>query len=503
MSLLGIDVGTTGCKAAVFSTRGAVLSLAYAEYDIQRPQPGWAELDSNQAWQLIKNTIASAVAQAGDADPVTALSVSSLGEAVVPVRADRSILGASLLNFDARGETFLPSLRQSIDRDELYRVNGNTLGNQYGLTKLLWIKTYRPEIYARADFFLHWSSFVAFMLGAEPAVDFSLANRTLLFDLEARTWSPRLVALAGLDLEKLPRAVPSGACVGTVSPAIAAQLGLPAGVAILSGAHDQCANAVGCGVIHEGMAVYGMGTYHCITPVYSRRQDQPAMLSSGLGAEHHAVPGKYVSFIYNQGGSLVKWYRDTFAHLDHLQAKSAGLEIYTELIREVPHGPSQILVLPHFAPTGPPEFIDNSSGVILGLRLETSRGAILKGLLESITFSLKEIIDRLPSTGIDIHEYRVSGGGSKSDAWIQICADILDQPFIRPRVTEAGCLGAAMMAAVGSAQFTSYDEAASAMITLDHTFEPDPRNVPLYQEQYQKYIQLWPLLRSYLTHPQS
>jgi xylulokinase len=498
MSLLGIDVGTSGCKAAVFSEEGTVLSLAYTEYDVQRPQPGWAELDALSAWQAIKSTITQAAAQAGRRDPIQALSISSLGEAMVPVTLDRRILGPSLLNFDRRGETFLPGLLASLRPEILFSINGNTPGNQYGLTKLMWIKANQPDLYARTDRFLHWSSFVGFMLGADPAVDYSLANRSLLFDLEQKTWSPLLLSVTGLDADKLPVTVPSGTPVGKVDEQVAAELGLLAGTLIVSGAHDQCANAIGCGVIRDGQAVYGMGTYHCITPVYSRRLNLDAMAANGLNTEHHAVPGKYVSFLYNQGGALIKWYRDTFAHLEHQQAQAGGQDIYSALIAETSEEPSGIFVLPHFTATGPPEFIDDSCGVILGLHLETRRGAILKGLMECATFYLKELVDRLPLTGIDIQEYRVSGGGSKSDAWIQTCADILGQPFTRPKVTEAGCLGAALMAGVGAGRFSSFDEGVTAMIDLDRTFDPNLTRVQQYQDQFKEYIKLWPLLRSFI-----
>src|SRR5512135_2430450 len=111
MSLLGIDVGTSGCKAAAFSEEGRLLALAYEEYDYQHPQPGWAELDARQVWECVQRTIAQVARQAHSRDPIKSLSVSALGEAVVPVTRRREILGPSLLNFDTRGAEYLPELR--------------------------------------------------------------------------------------------------------------------------------------------------------------------------------------------------------------------------------------------------------------------------------------------------------------------------------------------------------------------------------------------------------
>ncbi len=501
MSLLGIDVGTTGCKTAVFSSSGNSISSAYEEYDFKSPEPGQAELDSAAVWEKIKKTIARAVTEAdlkAGEDPVAALSVSSLGEAMVPVTSDRRILGPSLLNFDVRGEGYLEALQASVDKEWLYRINGNTLGNHYGLTKLMWIKEHRPGLYEQTYKFLHWGSFVAFMLGAEPAVDYSLANRSLLFNLDRKDWSDELLNTAGLDRATLPSPRPSGTVIGKVSKQAARELGLPENTAILTGAHDQCSNAVGCGVIREGSAMFGLGTYLCIVPVFSKRIAPGLMLERGLNTEHHALPDRFVSFIYNQTGSIVKWFRDTFAAAEHRLAQSRGEDIYERLFAELPDSPGPVMVLPHFSTMGPPDFISGSSGLFAGLKLSTTRGEILKGICEGSVFSLRKCVELLPGAGIEINDYRAVGGGSKSDRWIQTCADILNRPFVRPTVTEAGALGAAIMAGAGTGVFASIEEGSRAMVRLEKTFTPDPERAARYDLLFQKYRRLWPLLKEYL-----
>ena len=497
MSLLGIDVGTSGCKAALFSAGGELLAAAYAEYDIDHPQPGYAELDALRVWETVKGLVARAAASM-ESDPVRALAVSSMGEAVVPVTRERQILGPSIINFDRRGEEFLAELRAGMPAERLYRINGNTLGNNYSLTKLMWIQRHQPELYARAGLFLHWAGFISFMLGAEPAVDYSLANRTLLFDLDRADWSDELIAWAGLDRAKLPRPVPPGSVVGEVSDGMAQELGLLARVKIVAGAHDQNATALGCGVIREGQTVYGMGTFTCITPVFERRIDAGPMLARGLNTEHHAVPGRYVSFLYNQGGALLKWYRDTFAPLEKRQALAEGRDIYAGLIAEIPERPSEVLVLPHFMLTGPPEFIGGSSGVMLGLKLETTRGEILKGMLEGSVYYLKECVDTLPEVGIAIRDFRATGGGSKSDAWVQLSADIFGTPIVCPRITEAGALGAAILAGIGAGDFASAEQGVAAMVRLERSFTPDVAQHDRYARRYEQYKKLWPLLKDFL-----
>jgi xylulokinase len=497
MSLLGIDVGTGGCKAAVFSEDGQLLGLAYEEYDYKHSRPGWAELDTFQVWRQVKRTIGQAVADARG-DPVKALCVSSLGETVVPVTADRSILGPALLNFDVRGEEYLDELRGLIRDEQLYQINGNTLGNQYTLTKLKWLKQHQPDLYRQTPLFLLWSGFVSFMLGADAKADYSLANRTLLFDLERSDWSDEILDLAHLDREKLPPTVSSGVVIGSVARVIAAELGLPAGIPIVSGGHDQCCNGIGCGVVAPGQAMYGMGTYLCLMPVFGQRPETEVMLARGLNTEHHVISGKYVSFLYNQGGSLVKWFRNTFAAAERQHTQANGQDLYVALMSEMPEDVSRVMVLPHFAVTGPPDFIADSCGVMAGLKLETSRGEILKGLIEGMTFYIRATFETLAGAGIKVADFRAVGGGSKSDVWIQISADILGLPFVRLKIKEAGVLGAAILAGVGCGVFPSLEAGVETMVQLDRTFYPEPKKQGLYNERFAKYQRLWPLMADYL-----
>ena len=493
MSLLGIDVGTTGCKAAAFSTGGKLLALAYREYDATSPQPGYAELDAAKVWGEIRAAIRETVAQAS-ADPPVALAVASLGEAVVPVSEDRRILGPALLRFDARGAEYLDKLSSALDDDALYRIAGNTLGNQYGLTKLMWIRDHQPALYEQTYKFLPWSGFVGFMLGAEPVTDYSLANTTLLFNLDRETWSAELLALAGLEEDKLPNTARAGQVIGEVSSDMADELGLPAGVAVVSGAHDQCANALGCGVLRDGQAMLALGTHTCVVPVFGGRRDPGVMIPRELLTEHHAVSGKYVCVICTLGGALVKWFRDTFAAAEHREAQQAETDIYHVLMEEMPEQPSGVMVLPHFAAIGSSDSTTTPGAAIAGLKLETSRGEVLKGILEGTAFYLRDRVDTLPAAGIEISDFRVVGGGAKSDKWVQVCSNIMGRPCIRPQTTEAGSLGTAILAGLGKGLFASPDEAVAAMVSIDRAFEPDRQRQRTYDGRFERYKQLGALL---------
>jgi xylulokinase len=493
MSLLGIDLGTTGCKSAVFSEDGECLVLAYREYPTARTAEGFAELDSGAVWENVRESVREAVARNG-ADPVTALSVSSFGEALTPVTRDRRILGNAILCSDPRGGEYVEALERDFGQERFYRINPNTLGPQYSLPKLLWLREHEPGLFEQADYFLAGADLAAFLLGAEPRTSNSLANRTLLFDLDRNAWSEELLAWSGIPGDKLAPIVPGGTVTGTVSEAAARDLGLPANVTIVAGAHDQCCNALGCGCVEAGSVVCGIGTFECITPVYRKVAEPAAMLRLGLNIEHHVLPDLFVSFLFNQAGSLVKWFRDTFA----ADAPRDGTDLYAALNREMPVAPTDLLVLPHFEPPMFPRYIPDTAGAIVGLRTSTTRGEILKAIMECETLYFVDSIRALSELGIDAREFVATGGGAKSDAWLQIKADVFGVPFIRPRFSESSVAGAAMNAGLGSGVFADAVEATRRFVHRERAFEPDARRHASYADKAEQYRALFPALRAVL-----
>jgi len=493
MSLLGIDVGTTGCKAAAFSETGDLLHIAYREYPVHHDAPGQAELDSRDVWARVKEVIAEVAAKTVS-DPVTALCVSSMGEAVTPVGGDGEILGNCILSSDLRGEEYLVPLREQYSPEDLYKINPNIMAVSYTMPKLRWIQDHQPEIYEQTERFLYWGGLVEHLLGCEPFASHSQANRSLLFDIEKEDWSDELLAVSGVDRSKLPPCLPGGSTAGEVSDAMADELGLSHGVKIVVGAHDQCLNALGAGAIHPGSAVDGIGTFECITPVYEGIPPaSDRMIGQGLNVEHHVLPGLYVSFIYNQAGSLVRWFRDTFA------GESKEVEdIYERLNAEIPDTPTDLVVLPTFEMTGSPGFISDASGVIAGLKIDTKRGEILKAIMESVTYYFRSSLVACSQLGIETSEFVATGGGAKSDRWLQVKADIIGSPYVRLQNTECGLAGAAMLAGITTGIYGSAEDAATLFVRRERTFEPDPARHEQYCERFALYETLFPRLYGFL-----
>jgi xylulokinase len=495
MSLLGIDIGTTGCKSAAYTTDGQLIAVSYEEYNFVSEKPGYAELDTFEVLNKIKKTIKE-VALKTTTDPIKALSTSSLGEAFVPVTSSKEILYNSILGLDSRGEEFANSFFNEINEPEFFRINGNIPGVYYSMPKILWLKKYEPEVYNRADYFLLWADFVCFILGGKPVTNYSLASRTLLFDINKSGWAEQFFRMLDLDIIKFAPVIQSGVGIGTVTKEMCEELFLPEGVEIISGGHDQCCAALGSGISDSNTAMYGMGTFICVVPVFPDIPDHNKMLQYKLNIEHHVIPDLFVTFLYNlTGGALVKWYRDTFTANISEHAKDKDKPAYDFLFKEIPDKISDIIVIPRFGPTGAPDFFSKSTGCISYLSFEHTRGDILKAMVEGMTFHFKANLPIIEKQGIKIESLVVTGGGAASDIWLQITADILNKPLIKNKVKEAGTLGAAILGGIGSKVFSSVDEGVNLMVHTDVKFYPNPSKAAAYEEKFKEYIKLY----SYFT----
>jgi len=498
MSLLGIDLGTTGCKAVVFDEGGKILSSAYREYPLHFPQTGWIELDSNRVMASARDVIREASGKSKK-DPVRALAVASQGEAVTPVSADGKFLHNAIVTFDARTAPLVGWWQERLDRQRIFEISGMPLHGMYTASKILWWKQNRPEVFAKAARFLCFQDLLIHRLGLEPAIDLSLAARTMLLDVEKGIWSDELCGVAGIDPKTLAKPMPAGSVIGEIPAKAAKAFGLPPGVVAVTGGHDQPCGALGAGVVEDGVGTYATGTVECITPAFRKRVVDPRLLQNNIACYPHVVPGLFVALTFNfTGGSLLKWYRDTFASDQKEKAKKGGKDVYDLILSEIPKDPTSLYILPHFTATGTPHFDTESKGVIAGLRLSTTRGEIVKAVLEGVTYEMALNASVLGDCGAEIESFRAIGGGAKSAPWMQIKADLLGKPVHAMRVSEAVCLGAAILAGTGTGVYPSAQQASLRLSKIERTYRPDARKSAIYAERSARYRELYPALKNWL-----
>lgn len=495
MSLLGLDIGTTGCKAVALNEEGALLSGAYREYSLLHPKPGWVELDANLLWEKVKEVIFE-VASKTHFDPIKALSVSTQGEAVVPIAKDGRPFYNFIISFDSRTESQCQWWQEKIGKEEIFQITGMPLHPMYTINKIMWLKENRPDIYRKAYKFLCVEDFVIFKLVAFPAIDYSLAARTMCFDIREKKWSEKILSLAGVSQELLSIPKPSGYPVGKINPRIAEELTLKKDVIVTAGGHDQPCGALGAGVVSPGLVMNAIGTSDVLCPAIKEPLLSKKMLANNYCCYPHTCPDMYTTISVNfTGGLLLKWYRDTFCFEEKMEAKRAGRDVYDIIVEKVSPEPVDVYVLPHFVGSGTPTLDSKSKGAILGLSIDTTKEDISRAILDSNNYDLRLNMDKLQQIGIPIEEIRTIGGGARSKKWLQLRADVLGKRVCTLKVSEAASLGAAILAGVGINSFTSPQEGARQWVKIDRVFEPDIKRHSQYRERYQNYLKIYPALK--------
>ena len=494
MSYLGLDIGTTGCKAGAFSEDGRLLALAYREYPLLAPERGWAEIDSARVCRDCMDAVREASARAAG-DPVRAIGISSQGEAFTPVGPDGRILGNGMVSSDARATALVESFGRSFGRRKLYEITGHTPHPMFTLFKLLWLREHRPDVWRSGARFYCFEDLFQERLGLDPAISWPLAGRTMFFDVRRHCWDPQVLGAMELDPSRLARPVPSGTVAGTIGRSIAQSLGLGEGVEVVAGGHDQPCGALGAGVVEAGVAMYASGTVECICPAFAEPRMDDRLLEANLATYDYTIPGMYTTVLFSlTGGNLLRWFRDQWAEREVAEAKAQNRDPYELILERLPCDPTELMVLPYFTPSGTPYFDAALPGAILGLRLETGRGQVLRALLEGVAMEMRLNLDMLAQSGLPIRELRAIGGGAKNRALVQLKADVTGRPITTLAVTEAACLGAAMLACAAHRK-ASPSELVSAWVKPQDHVEPDARRAAAYDERFAAYRKLYPAVK--------
>jgi xylulokinase len=495
MSFLGLDVGTTGCKALAVDDGGTVIAQAYREYPLVGDKPGWNELDSVRLWRSIVEVIAN-VARQTRSDPVMAVGVSSQGEAVAPIGRDGTPLGNFIVTFDNRTEPQSAWWEHRLGKRKIFQITGMPLHPMYSINKIMWIRENRPEVWAAAWKLLCVEDFVIFKLCGSAAIDHSLAARTMCFDVRRKRWSPEILSRADVDPALLADPRPSGEAVGTIRREIAEETGLDKAVIVATGGHDQPCGALGAGAVRPGMVMNAIGTSDVLCPAFPRALLTGAMLANNYCCYPHVARGMYTSITFNfTGGLLLRWYRDTLCQDEIREAERLHEDPYETIIRGACREPADALILPHFVGSGTPTLDSRSRGAIVGLTLHTTKAELSRAILDSNNYDVRLNMDRLKGIGVPMDELRVIGGGSKSSIWLQLRADVLGMPVSVPAISEAASLGAAICAAVSAGHFPDTTSGAEQWVRVARTFEPDAAMGGRYAEKYDNYRRLYPSLK--------
>ncbi len=475
MQFCGLDVGTTGVKAVVFDATGTIIASEYRAYDMTFKSDGTRSMSPAAMWTQTKAVLHS-VAQQTKGD-IEAICVSSFGEAFVAVDRQGNDLCEVMIYTDRRGEAeYFAAMEHTSDR-EIAQICGLPPSPTYSLSKILYLKENEPETFQKTYKFLLIEDYIGYRLSGLCFADYSVATRTMLFDIHKRDWSDPLLERFGLNRSLFAQPVISGSIVGELLDSVSDELGLHRGVKLVAGGHDQTMNALGAGA-GERVAVCSLGTSGCSTPVYKGALSPEVILSTNLCCENVWADDLFCTLAYNpSAGLLVQWFFSVFA-ADHDAPPYALFE------QNLPASPNKILIQPYLMGSGPIYMDHLDRFALIGADVGSTRYDIYQSVLDALAFDQRLSFEALRANGLDLSGLICVGGGSASVPWLQTMADILQTPVSTLTCKEAGALGCAISCAVALGVFSDHAQAQAAMSHVRSTLQPSVAYKDFYDEKF-------------------
>lgn len=470
--ILSLDQGTTSSRAMLFDRRGRVVATAQREFRQFFPQPGWAEHNASEIWQSQLGVMQDVMALgAVSVTQVAALGLASQRETTVLWdRATGEPVAPAIVWQDRRTAGHCARLRAQGKAALVQRRTGLLLDPYFSATKLGWLLDHVPGARRRAergelafgtvDSWLVWK----LTAGRIHATDAGNASRTLLFNIHSLRWDDELLALFDIPRAVLPAVVPSSGVLGETHADL---LGAPVRISGLAG--DQQAALFGQACFAPGMAknTYGTGCFMLmntgVAPVPSRRQLLTTVGWQGPPTAAHRTAYALEGSVF-MGGATVQWLRDGLGLIRH----AGDIEALAASVADT----GDVYLVPAFAGLGAPDWDADARGTLVGMTRGTTRAHLARAALEAIALQVTDVFEAMAQeSGIALRELRVDGGACRNDLLMQMQADFLGVPVVRPRVTEATARGAACLAGLATGFWREADE-ISAQWDVDRRFEP-------------------------------
>ncbi len=485
---LGVDVGTGGSRAILIDASGKqAAAVSVAHEDIIMEQALWAEQRpenwADASFQAIRGALA-AVGITGD--QVRGVGLSGQMHGLVILDRDYHVIRPALIWCDQRSQAQVDWINRRLGAAKVLEYTANPVLTGFTLPKLLWVRDHEPQNFERVRHVLLPKDYVRFRLTGELATEVSDASGTAMFDVVHRRWSVEILDGAELDRAIVPRAFESAEVTGTISAHAAELTGLAAGTPVAGGGGDQAASAVGNGVVEAGTVSCTLGTSGVI---FAHMENVAYDPHGRVHTFCHAVPGKWHVMGVTQGAGLsLQWFRNQFApgmSYDALLAEAA----------QSPPGARGLCWLPYLMGERTPHLDAAARGGWIGLTAKHTRADLIRALIEGVAYSQKDGLDLVTALGVNIASLRASGGGARSGLWRQILADVFGKPVVRMTSEEGSSLGAAILAMVATGEYSSVEDACSAVVHERYAVEPRAEAVKVYAAGHAVYRSLYPALK--------
>lgn len=466
--LIGIDIGTSGTKAALFDIDGNVIKSSTAEYGMSQPYNGWAEQDPQDWWNAVQKTLANIWT-----DGVAGIGLSGQMHGLVMLDEKNEVIRPAIIWCDQRTAVECDEITDIIGRKRLIDITANPALTGFTASKIMWVKKHEPENYAKCRHILLPKDYIRFKLTGEFATDVSDAGGMQLLDIKNRCWSDEVAEKLKIDTDMLPKVYEITEITGYYK-----------GVPVAAGGGDNACAAVGCGIVRSGKAFTTIGT----SGVVYAHTDKPITDPDGrIHTFCAAVPGKWhVMGVTQAAGLSLKWFRENFA------AELSYREI-DERVNKIPIGSERLLYLPYLMGERTPHLDPFARGVFFGISAMHKREHFMRAVMEGVAFSLKDCLEVLKENNIEINEMAVVGGGSRSAVWGEMLSSVYNMP-VRPLNSEGAAFGAAILAGVAAGVYKSVETACDKLIHYPN--EIKSVNSTEYEKYYSIYKELYPALKN-------
>lgn len=496
--VMGLDIGTSGCKILILSQAGEILASTVEEYPLYSPQPGWSEQNPEDWWTKTCEGIKKALSGLQDCE-IRAIGLSGQMHGMVALDENKQVVRPAILWNDQRTAKQCEEITELAGGlDKLLAYTNNQMLTGFTGGKILWIKENEPENYAKTRIILNPKDYIRFKLSGEWMTEVSDASGTGLFDVRSRKWSDELIEKIGLNRSLFPRVAESTDAAGRVSAEASALTGIPYGTVIAGGGGDAVISTTGLGLIKPGRIGVTLGTSGVVAmrvPSYMNNPGGILQVSCGN------APGAYhaMGVTLSAAGSY-QWFREALGQYESELAKAQGKSAFAVLDSEASQtkpGADGLVFLPYLAGERAPVNDPKATGAFLGITGRHEKGHFARAVMEGVAFSLKQVYDLMMSVlpNIETDEIVLAGGGASSPIWRQIFADVFAIPVRTVYGSaEGGSFGAALVAGVAGGLWETLESTVELIQPLSETL-PIPENVPVYALQYEKYRNYYDALK--------
>ena len=494
--LLGIDIGTSACKIAIFNQNGEVIASGNGEYKIYNPIPRYVEQNPEEWWEVISHTINTTIHKAAiDKNQIAGVGVDGQSWSAIAIDHDGAVLTNTPIWMDTRADSICQRVNKEIGEEAIFELAGNSLQASYTTPKIIWYKENMPQVYEKTYKILQSNSFIVYRLTGVLSQDKSQGYGLHCFDMHKGIWNETMCERLGIPTRLLPDIYECHQLVGYITEAAAKICGLAVGTPVVAGGLDAACGTLGAGVIHPNETQEQGGQAGGMSICLDEYSADPRLILS-----YHVVPNRWLlQGGTTGGGGVMRWFEREFAGFEREEAKKTGrssLDLLNDLAEQVNPASDGVIFLPYMSGERSPIWDVHAKGVYYGLDYSKTKGHFVRSAMEGVAFALKHNLDVAAEAGAQVGELKAMGGSANSHLWTQIKADVTGKPIAVPSSDTATTLGAAILAGVGVGIYKDFEEAVEKTVKVKRYHKPNMELHALYNEQYKTYIELYQILKS-------